>query len=88
MNNLTETLSIELAPKGIRANVVSPGQVPTEATTRVGGIPPEEFKNLGQRIPLGRVGTPTDIAAAVLYLVSDAGSWVTGQNIVVDGGVT
>ncbi|GIR38169.1 MAG: hypothetical protein CM15mP49_35540 [Actinomycetota bacterium] len=50
--------------------------------------PPEEFKNLGQRIPLGRVGTPTDIAAAVLYLVSDAGSWVTGQNIVVDGGVT
>ena len=88
MNNLTETLSIELAPKGIRANVVSPGQVPTEATTRVGGIPPEEFKNLGQHIPLGRVGTPTDIAAAVLYLVSDAGSWVTGQNIVVDGGVT
>jgi|TARA_A200000159_G_C7304331_1_gene331643 3-oxoacyl-[acyl-carrier protein] reductase len=88
MNNLTETLSIELAPKGIRANVVSPGQVPTEATTRVGGVPPEEFKNLGQRIPIGRVGTPIDIAAAVLYLVSDAGSWVTGQNIVVDGGVT
>ena len=54
----------------------------------MGGIPPEEFKNLGQHIPLGRVGTPTDIAAAVLYLVSDAGSWVTGQNIVVDGGVT
>ena len=54
----------------------------------VGGVPPEEFKNLGQHIPLGRVGTPTDIAAAVLYLVSDAGSWVTGQNIVVDGGVT
>jgi NAD(P)-dependent dehydrogenase (short-subunit alcohol dehydrogenase family) len=88
MNNLTETLSIELASKGIRANVVSPGQVPTEATTRVGGVPPEEFKNLGQRIPIGRVGTPIDIAAAVLYLVSDAGSWVTGQNIVVDGGVT
>ena len=88
MNNLTETLSIELAPKGIRANVVSPGQVPTEATTRVGGVPPEEFKNLASRIPLGRVGTPMDIAAVVLYLVSEAGSWVTGQNIVVDGGVT
>ena len=54
----------------------------------MGGVPPEEFENLGQRIPLRRVGTPIDIAAAVLYLVSDAGSWVTGQNIVVDGGVT
>ncbi len=88
MNNFTETLSIELAPKGIRANAVSPGQVPTEATTRVGGIPPEQFEKLGSQIPLQRVGTPMDIAAAVLYLVSDAGSWVTGQNLVVAGGVT
>ena len=88
MNNFTETLSIELAPKGIRANAVSPGQVPTEATTRVGGVPPEQFENLADRIPLQRVGTPIDIASAVLYLVSDAGSWVTGQNLVVDGGVT
>ena len=88
MNNFTETLSIELAPKGIRANAVSPGQVPTEATTRVGGVPPEQFENLADRIPLQRVGTPIDIASAVLYLVSDAGSWVTGQNLVVEGGVT
>ena len=88
MNNLTETLSIELAPKGIRANAVSPGQVPTEATTRVGGIPPEQFESLASYIPLQRVGRPIDIASAVLYLVSDAGSWVTGQNLVVAGGVT
>ena len=88
MNNFTKTLSIELALKGIRANAVSPGQVPTEATTRVGGVPPEQFESLADRIPLQRVGTPMDIAAAVLYLVSDAGSWVTGQNLVVDGGVT
>lgn len=87
MNNLTETLSIELAPKGIRANAVSPGQVPTEATTRIGGVAPEDFESLGANIPLGRIGTPTDIAAAVLYLVSDAGSWVTGQNLIVAGGV-
>lgn len=86
MNNLTQTLAIELAPKGIRANAVSPGQVPTEATTRVGGVPPEKFEELGRNIPLGRVGTPEDIAAAVLYLVSDAGSWMTGQNLVVAGG--
>ncbi len=88
MNNLTETLSIELAPKGIRANAVSPGQVPTEATTRVGGIPPEQFESLASHIPLQRVGLPIDIASAVLYLVSNAGSWVTGQNLVVAGGVT
>ena len=54
----------------------------------MGGVPPEQFENLADRIPLQRVGTPIDIASAVLYLVSDAGSWVTGQNLVVDGGVT
>ena len=88
MNNLSQTLAIELAPKGIRSNIVSPGQVPTEATTRVGGVPPEKFSELAAAIPLQRVGTPQDIAGAVLYLVSEAGSWVTGQNLVVDGGYT
>ncbi len=86
MNSLTQTLSIELAPRGIRANAVSPGNVPTRATTTVGGIPPEDFPQLAKQIPLGRVGLPIDIAAAVLWLVSPAGSWVTGQNIVVAGG--
>ena len=88
MNNLSQTLAIELAPKGIRSNIVSPGQVPTEATTRVGGVPPEKFSDLAAAIPLQRVGSPQDIAAAVLYLVSEAGSWVTGQNLIVDGGYT
>lgn len=86
MNNLTQTLSIELAPRGIRANAVSPGNVPTRSTTTIGGIPPEDFPKLAKQIPLGRVGLPIDIAAAVLWLVSPAGSWVTGQNIVVAGG--
>ncbi|HAY51932.1 MAG TPA: short chain dehydrogenase, partial [Acidimicrobiaceae bacterium] len=50
--------------------------------------PPEKFSDLAAAIPLQRVGSPQDIAAAVLYLVSEAGSWVTGQNLIVDGGYT
>lgn len=86
MNNLTQTLAIELAPRGIRANAVLPGNVPTRATTTIGGTAPEDIPKLASRIPLGRLGTPEDIAAAVLWLVSPAGSWVTGQSIVVAGG--
>lgn len=86
MNSLTQTLSIELAPRGIRANAVLPGNVPTRATTTVGGTAVEDIPKMASRIPLGRLGTPSDIAAAVLWLVSPAGSWVTGQTIVVAGG--
>ncbi len=86
MIHLTTTLSIELGPKGIRANAVSPGNVPTESTTTIGGQSVEDIPKRASRIPIGRLGTPQDIAAAVVYLASDAGSWVTGQNLVVSGG--
>ena len=86
MNHLAVTLATELGPKGIRANVVSPGNVPTESTFRVGGVDPAMLPAIAKTVPLRRLGTPTDIAAAVLWLVSPAGSWVTGQNIVVSGG--
>lgn len=86
MIHLTKTLSIELGRKGIRVNAVSPGNVPTEATTTIGGQSVEDIPKRTRDIPLGRLGTPQDIAAAVVYLASDAGSWVTGQNLVVSGG--
>jgi 7-alpha-hydroxysteroid dehydrogenase len=86
MNQLTQTLAAELGPRGIRANVVSPGQVPTEATRTVGGMTDDMIPAMRARIPIGRLGTPTDVAAAVVWLASPAGSWVTGQNIVVAGG--
>jgi NAD(P)-dependent dehydrogenase (short-subunit alcohol dehydrogenase family) len=86
MNHLTLTLSAELGPLGIRANAVSPGNVPTESTFRVGGVDPAMLPAIAKTIPLRRLGTPTDIAAAVVWLASPAGSWVTGQNIVVSGG--
>ena len=86
MNHLAITMAKELGPQGIRANVVSPGNVPTESTRTIGGVTDEMLPAVAQRIPLRRLGTPTDIAAAVVWLASPAGSWVTGQNIVVSGG--
>ena len=67
MNNLSQTLAIELAPKGIRSNIVSPGQVPTEQ--QPSGVPARNSPTSPAAIPLQRVGNPLNIAA-VLYLVS------------------
>lgn len=86
MNSLTKTMSTELGPRGIRANAVLPGNVPTRATTTIGGAAPEDIPAMARAIPLRRLGLPLDIAAAVLWLVSPAGSWVTGESIVVAGG--
>lgn len=86
MIHLAGTLSMELAPQGIRANVVSPGIVPTESLLRVGGMGEDRHDALAATVPLGRLGDPDDIAAAVVYLASPAAGWVTGQNLVVHGG--
>jgi 7-alpha-hydroxysteroid dehydrogenase len=86
MIHLTSTLAAELAPQGIRANAVSPGIVPTESLERVGGIGEDRLPALAGTVPLGRLGHPDDIAAAVVYLASPAADWVTGQNLVVSGG--
>ena len=86
MNNLTETLALELAPD-IRVNTVAPGPVATEAFSEVLGTD-GQHEAIAAGIPLGRIGRPDDIAGAVLFLVSDAASWVTGQLILVAGGRT
>jgi NAD(P)-dependent dehydrogenase (short-subunit alcohol dehydrogenase family) len=86
MNNLTETLALELAPD-IRVNTVAPGPVATEAFSEVLNTD-GQHDAIAATIPLGRIGRPDDIAGAVLYLVSDAASWVTGQLILVAGGRT
>ncbi len=86
MINLTQTLALELAPS-VRVNTVSPGQVPTEAFSEVlkmGGD--DTLRALAEATPLKRLGTPQDIAAAIVYLSSPAGSWVTGENLLVAGG--
>jgi NAD(P)-dependent dehydrogenase (short-subunit alcohol dehydrogenase family) len=87
MLNLTQTLALELAPRGIRVNAVSPGPVATEAFLEVLGVS-DRLDELRRTIPLGRLGTPDDIAAAAVFLASPAASWVTGQNLLVAGGRT
>jgi 7-alpha-hydroxysteroid dehydrogenase len=86
MLNLTATMAAELGPRGIRVNAVSPGMVPTESFFEVLQFTDADLPRLVRTVPLGRLGTPDDIAAAVLYFVSPASSWVTGQNLLVGGG--
>jgi len=86
MNNLTQTLALELAPN-IRVNAVAPGPIATEAFMEVLGVS-DSLDHLTATIPLGRMGSPDDVAAAVVYLASDAASWVTGQLLLIAGGRT
>ena len=81
---LTRALAVEGAPHGIRANGVSPGWIKTGATEGGGG---GETWEQGASL-LGRMGTPEEIARAVVFLASDEASFVTGATLVVDGGLT
>lgn len=88
VNSLTATLAVEVAPK-IRVNAVAPGPVPTENFDECMGTDTDEkrAKLLGMiGIPMGRYGTPEDIAAAVVFMASPAASWITGQCLYVTGG--
>ncbi len=84
---LTRAMAIELAPDRIRVNAVCPGPTHTDMLT---GIFSEEaeIRALGETAPLGRVGRPEDIAAAVAYLASSDTDWCTGQAISIDGGMS
>lgn len=88
VNSLTETYALELGPK-IRVNGVMPGAVPTEIMMKALKLEDSDLPALQQslKLPLGRLGTPEDIGAAVLYLASPASSWVTGQILSVTGGM-
>lgn len=84
VNSLTRTLAWELAPY-VRVNAILPGPVETEGTRRL--IPEAYYEKIREITPLGRWGTPADIAATALLLASDAGSWITGRLFEVDGGI-
>lgn len=81
---LTKSIAKELGAKGITANVVAPGFVETDMTAFLG---PEDKKQVAQHISVGRLGIPEDIAAAVAYLTGDDAGYITGQVLVVDGGL-
>ena len=82
VNGLTKSLARELAPQKIRVNAVAPGIIETDM---VKNLPEEIIKPLIQTIPLGRIGTPKDIANVFLFLASDMASYITGEIIHVDG---
>lgn len=77
----------ELASKGVRVNSVNPGMVNTPLIGS-GSISEEQYKADMERYPLKRYGEPQDIAFGIIYLLSDASSWVTGHSLVIDGGIT
>jgi 3-oxoacyl-[acyl-carrier protein] reductase/2-deoxy-D-gluconate 3-dehydrogenase len=85
---VTEVLAQELAPHGVRVNAVAPGPVLTEGASRAAGPAGSEAARAAYlaRLPLGRFGTPEEIAVAVQFLASPAAAWITGATLVVDGG--
>lgn len=84
---LTRALAVEYAGFGIRVNTVSPGFIETALTTRMRRNP-HVFKALIERTPLRRFGTPEDVAKVILFLASDDAAYVSGADIIVDGGTT
>lgn len=84
--SLTQSMAIEWASSGIRVNCIAPGWIETPLSeVWIGGLSQAEIERM---IPLGRLGQPTDIASMALFLASEAASYMTGQTVVVDGGMT
>jgi NAD(P)-dependent dehydrogenase (short-subunit alcohol dehydrogenase family) len=83
---LTKTLALELAPAGVTVNAVAPGAIDTPLNANA--YTPEVRRTYEERIALGRIGTAEEVADVVLFLASHAARYVTGQELVVDGGLT
>ena len=86
VNGFIRSAALELAPLGVRVNGVEPGMIRTPAMDNLGDA--EVNARIASGVPLGRLGEPADIAAAMLFLASDNAGYVTGQTLIVDGGAT
>ena len=87
INGICKGLALELAPQQIRVNTVNPGIIETNIFSG-GQISEEQLQQNITKYPLKRYGKPEEVAYAVVYLLSDASSWVTGSNLLIDGGYT
>ncbi len=81
---MTRYYAVKLAERGIRVNCISPGPFPSQSIQKFEGF----VENLKDKVPLGRIGKPEDLKGALVLLASDASSFITGHNLVVDGGWT
>ncbi len=84
---LTKSVALEYARHGIRVNAVCPGSVRTQMLEGFAGGDEKTLQGMGKMTPVGRLGTPAEIAEAIVWLCSDAASYVTGHAMAVDGGV-
>ncbi len=88
---VTKSMALELAPYNIRVNAIAPGAIDTKMLNNMWANLPEAQKGLARnavstKTPLGRIGMPDEIAGAMIYLASDASSYMTGETILIDGG--
>jgi 3-oxoacyl-[acyl-carrier protein] reductase len=81
----TKAMAKEYGARNIAVNAVAPGYIPTDLTR---GLPPEIAEGIVKLTACGRMGTPEEVASAVAFLASDAASYITGQILAVDGGLT
>ena len=88
VRGMTKCVARELAPAGVRVNSLHPGQIDTDMNTRQRERTPELIDKLVAAIPMRRIGDPTEIADAAVYLAADESRYVTGSELVVDGGVS
>ena len=84
---LSKSLAKELASRGIRVNTINPGLIPTEGVLSMGGAEVSMLKKRKDQTPLGRLGTPEDVAPLAVYLASDESSFITGESFVIAGGL-
>lgn len=87
VNAITRSLAQELGSRKIRVNAVNPGMVETEGVHTVGIIESDFRKQVESQTPLGRIGQPSDIAPAVVFLASEDASWITGETFYIAGGL-
>lgn len=84
---ITRSLGAELGPRGIRVNAIRPGMVETEGTHAAGIEESDMQKSVLAQTPLGRLGQPDDIASAAVFLASNDSSWITGETLLISGGL-
>lgn len=87
INSLIRVLALELSNMQVRVNGIMPGMINTDMV-KAYNLSELELQNIVDGYPLGRLGQPCDVANAVIYYLSDASSWVTGSNLVIDGGLS